>query len=130
MKLTFHGGAGTVTGSRTLVEGGGARLLVDCGMLQGWKALRARNREPFPFPPGSLDAVLITHAHLDHSGMLPVLVRDGYNGEIYCTPATADLLGIMLRDSARINEEDAAHAARRGYSRHEKPEPLFTLADA
>ena len=130
MKLTFHGGAGTVTGSRTLVEGGGVRLLVDCGMFQGWKALRARNREPFPFPPGSLDAVLITHAHLDHSGMLPALVRDGYKGAIYCTPATIDLLGIMLRDSARINEEDAAHAARRGYSRHKKPEPLFTLEDA
>ncbi len=130
MKLTFHGGAGTVTGSRTLVEGGGARLLVDCGMFQGWKALRQRNREPYPFDPASLNAVVLTHAHLDHSGMLPVLVREGFSGPVHCTRATAELLKIMLRDSARIHEEDASYARRRGYSRHKNPTPLYTLADA
>lgn len=129
VSLRSLGGAGTVTGSRHLVETGGARILVDCGLFQGLKVLRERNREPFPVDPASIDAVVLTHAHLDHSGYLPKLVDEGFNGPVYCTAATADLADILLRDSARIGENDAEHAARKGYSRHARPQPLYTTRD-
>ena len=128
--LTFHGAAGTVTGSKYLLEAQGARILVDCGMFQGVKDLRQRNWLAWPFDPKSIDAVLLTHAHLDHSGMLPVLYRDGFRGPVYCTPSTAALARILLPDSGRIHEEDARHANRHGWSRHHPAQALYTEADA
>lgn len=130
MRLQFYGAAETVTGSRTLVEAGSRRVLVDCGLFQGYKMLRLRNRAPFPVAPSSIDEVVLTHAHLDHSGYLPALVRDGYAGAIHTTPGTAELLGLLLPDSAHLLEEEAEHARRKGYSRHEHPTPLYTAADA
>ena len=115
--ITFHGATDTVTGSRHLLETGGKRVLVDCGLFQGRKEIRNRNRQPFPVPPQSLDAVVLTHAHLDHTGYLPRLVKEGYEGPLYCTPATADLLPVMLLDSARLQVEEAEHANRHGWSR-------------
>ena len=130
MKLTFLGAAGTVTGSRYLVEAGGKRILVDCGLFQGYKPLRLRNWAPFPVPPESIDAVILTHAHLDHSGYLPLLVKQGFRGRIYCTPPTLDLCKLLLPDSGYINEEDARRANRYRYSKHDPALPLYTLADA
>jgi metallo-beta-lactamase family protein len=130
MQITVFGGAGTVTGSKHFVEHEGARVLVDCGLFQGVKVLRERNWRPFPFSPDTLDAVFLTHAHIDHSGMLPALVRDGFAGPIFCTPATADVAEILLRDSARLHEEDARYADRKGFSRHRPAKPLYTEADA
>lgn len=130
MKLTFLGAAQTVTGSRYLLEAGGKRILIDCGLFQGTKNLRLRNWDPLPFPADTLDAVILTHAHLDHCGYLPVLARNGYRGPVYCTPGTADLCGVMLRDSARLQEEDAAFANRHGFSKHHPALPLYTLEDA
>lgn len=130
MKLTFLGAAGTVTGSRTLVQSGRRTVLVDCGLFQGFKVLRERNRAPLPFDPAALDAVVLTHAHLDHSGYLPLLVRNGFRGPVHCTAGTADLCRILLPDSGAIQEEDAARANRRGYTRHHPAEPLYTRADA
>ena len=98
MKIRFLGAVGTVTGSRSLLQADGARVLVDCGLFQGFKSLRERNWEPFPLDPRSLDAVVLTHAHLDHSGWLPALVRDGFRGPVYCTEPTRDLLGLLLPD--------------------------------
>lgn len=129
-RLSFHGAAGTVTGSRFLLDGGGARVLVDCGLFQGLKALRLRNWTPFPVEPASIDAVVLTHAHLDHSGWLPVLLRAGFRGPVYCTPPTADLTPILLADSGRIQEEDARYANRKGFSRHKPALPLYTEEDA
>lgn len=123
--VSFLGGAGTVTGSRFLVEAGGARILVDCGLYQGLKQLRLRNWAPLPFDPASLDAVVLTHAHIDHSGFLPVLVREGYRGPIHATAATADLCGILLPDSGHIQEEDALFANRHGFSKHKPALPLY-----
>lgn len=128
--LTFLGANATVTGSRTLLEAGGRRVLVDCGLFQGYKPLRLRNWAPFPLDPASLAAVVLTHAHLDHSGYLPRLVHEGFAGTIWCTPATADLCGILLRDSARLLEEEADQANRRGSSRHQPALPLYTLDQA
>ncbi|HEX8363604.1 MAG TPA: MBL fold metallo-hydrolase [Longimicrobium sp.] len=130
MEITFLGGAGTVTGSKYLVSAAGRRILVDCGLFQGLKQLRLRNREPFPVDPASIDAVILTHAHLDHTGYLPVLARGGFRGPVYCTPATADLCAILLPDSGHLQEEEARYAAGHGYSRHAKPRPLYTRADA
>jgi metallo-beta-lactamase family protein len=130
MKLTFLGAAQTVTGSRYLLEAQGKRVLIDCGLFQGTKNLRLRNWQPLPFPADTLDAVILTHAHIDHCGYLPVLVRNGYRGPVYCTPGTADLCAVMLRDSARLQEEDAAFANRHGYSKHHPALPLYTLEDA
>jgi metallo-beta-lactamase family protein len=107
MKVTFLGAAGAVTGSKYLLELGARRVLVDCGLFQGLKRLRERNWQPLPFDPQSLDAVVLTHAHIDHSGYLPVLVRAGYRGPVYCTHATGRLLSIMLPDAARLQEEEA-----------------------
>lgn len=130
MRVTFWGAAETVTGSRFLVESDGRRLLIDCGLFQGVKRLRRRNWEPFPVDPASIDAVVLTHAHIDHTGYLPALVRDGFRGQIWCTPATADLAGILLPDSAHIHEEDARYANRRKSSRHQPAVPLYTSDDA
>ena len=130
LRITFHGAAGTVTGSRFVVEHAGRRLLVDCGVFQGLKSLRERNWQPFPVDPASLDAVVLTHAHIDHSGYLPALVRDGFRGAIWCTPATAALARILLLDSAHLHEEDARVANRRRSSRHHPALPLYTTADA
>ena len=130
MEISFFGATGTVTGSRYLVEAGGKRILVDCGLFQGLKQLRLRNREPFPVEPSSLDAVILTHAHLDHSGYLPLLVRDGFSGPVYCTPATRELCGILLPDSGHLQEEEASYANRRGYSKHHPAAPLYTERDA
>jgi len=130
MKLTLLGAAGTVTGSKTLVESGGTRLLVDCGLFQGVKALRLRNWQSPPFDPATLDAVVLTHAHIDHSGYLPALVRDGFAGPIWCTPPTRALCGILLPDSAHIQEEDARYANARHFSRHAPALPLYTADDA
>jgi Cft2 family RNA processing exonuclease len=110
--LTFLGAADTVTGSRYLVKIGGYTLLIDCGLFQGLKRLRLRNREPFAVPPADIDAVVLTHAHLDHSGYLPVLVRDGFEGPIYCTPPTRALAGLLLPDSAHLEVQAAERANR------------------
>ncbi len=128
--IRFLGAAGTVTGSTHLLESDGRRVLLDCGLFQGLKELRLRNWRDFPFDPQRLDAVVISHAHIDHSGALPLLVRRGYRGPIYCTAATADLLGVLLPDSAHLQEEDAERANRRGYSKHKPALPLYTTADA
>jgi metallo-beta-lactamase family protein len=128
--VTFLGAAQTVTGSRHLLDAGGRRILVDCGLFQGLKPLRLRNWEPFPVPPESLDAVVLTHAHLDHVGWLPRLVAQGYRGRVFCTAGTRDLCGLVLPDSARIQEEDARQANRHGYSKHHPALPLYTEPDA
>lgn len=130
MKLTFLGAAQTVTGSKYLLETGDKTVLVDCGLFQGYKELRLLNWESFPFSPEKIDAVALTHAHLDHSGYLPILVREGFKGPIYSTAATKDLSEIILRDSGRIQEEDANYANRHGYSKHETALPLYTEEEA
>ncbi|MGR2752404.1 MBL fold metallo-hydrolase RNA specificity domain-containing protein [Agromyces arachidis] len=127
--IRFLGAADTVTGSRFLVESDGARVLVDCGLFQGYKVLRERNRRPFAVEPESIDAVVLTHAHLDHSGYLPALVRDGFAGRILATPGTIELCRVMLTDSAYLMEEEARHAAKRGWSRHRDPRPIYTSDD-
>jgi metallo-beta-lactamase family protein len=128
--LTFLGAAGTVTGSRFLVDTPRARVLVDAGLYQGLKALRLRNREPFPVPPESIDAIVVTHAHVDHVGFLPVLVRDGFGGRVWATSGTADLAGIVLPDAGHLQQEEAEYANRAGYSKHHPALPLYTEADA
>lgn len=130
MQLTFLGAARTVTGSRYLIEAEGKRILLDCGLFQGHKELRLRNWAPFPVPPDSIDAVVLTHAHLDHSGYLPLLARQGFSGPIYCTRPTRDLCALLLPDSGHIQEEDARRANRHGYSKHHPALPLYTAADA
>ncbi|MDO9591277.1 MAG: MBL fold metallo-hydrolase [Microcella sp.] len=130
MRVQFWGAVGTVTGSRTIVEVDDRRVLVDCGLFQGYKQLRLRNRAAFPVPPESIDAVVLTHAHLDHTGYLPALVRDGFHGPVFCTPGTAQLLGLLLPDSGYLQEEEARFARRKKYSKHEEPTPLYTVADA
>lgn len=128
-KLTFLGAAGTVTGSKYLIEAEGKRLLVDCGLFQGLKELRLRNWSPLPEKPATFDWCVLTHAHLDHTGYLPRLVRDGFQGPIYADAATIELANILLADSAHIQEEDAQKAARGGYSKHPTPLPLYGTAD-
>jgi metallo-beta-lactamase family protein len=129
--IRFLGAAGTVTGSRFLVASGGARVLVDAGLFQGPKELRLRNRAPWPVDPASLAAVVLTHAHVDHTGALPQLCRDGFRGPVHCTPATRDLCGLLLPDSGRLQEEEARYANRRGYSKHAPDaRPLYTEGDA
>jgi metallo-beta-lactamase family protein len=128
--LTFLGGVGTVTGSKYLVEAAGERLLVDCGLFQGFKQLRLRNWEPLPVDPQMIDWVILTHAHLDHSGYLPLLVRNGFKGQVLCTAATRDLCSILLPDAGHLEEQDAAFANRHGFSKHRPALPLYTEADA
>jgi metallo-beta-lactamase family protein len=130
MYLTFLGAAGTVTGSKTCIDMGDHRFLVDCGLFQGPRDVRTRNWEPFPINPTQLESVVLTHAHLDHCGYLPALVRDGFAGPVYCSPNTASLVPIILRDSARLQEEDAAFARKKGYSRHDSPTALYDIEDA
>jgi metallo-beta-lactamase family protein len=131
ISIRFLGAAGTVTGSRHLVEVGGRRVLVDAGLFQGLKELRLRNWAPFPVDPATIDCVVLTHAHIDHSGALPLLVRQGFRGPAYCTPATLDLARLMLPDSARLQEEEARYANRKGYSKHAPQAlPLYGEEDA
>jgi metallo-beta-lactamase family protein len=130
MFLTFHGGAGTVTGSKTLVETARARLLVDCGLFQGLKHLRLENRAEPPVDPRTIEAVVLTHAHIDHSGYLPALVKAGFAGRAWCTKGTADLCRVLLPDAGHLQEEDARYANKRGFSRHHPALPLFTREDA
>jgi metallo-beta-lactamase family protein len=127
--ITFHGATDTVTGSRHLLETAGKRVLVDCGLFQGPKDIRARNWQRFPEDPTSIDAIVLTHAHLDHTGYLPRLVKEGYHGPVFCTPATRDLLGVMLLDSARLQEEEAEYANRKRVSRHQPALPLYSQED-
>lgn len=128
-RLRFLGAAGMVSGSRHLIETDAGRVLVDCGMFQGEKHLRERNWAAFPVPPGRIDAVVLTHGHIDHSGWLPRLVKEGFKGPIQTSPATADLLGLLLYDSAKCQEEDAFYANRKGYSRHQPALPLYDERD-
>lgn len=128
--LSFLGGARTVTGSRFLVDGDGARVLVECGLFQGLKDLRLRNWARFPVDPASIDAVVLTHAHVDHCGYVPALARNGFHGPVVVTPATAELCGVVLPDSGHLQEEDAAYANRKGFSKHAPALPLYTEDDA
>lgn len=130
MRITFLGATGTVTGSKYLLETAGARVLVDCGLFQGWRGLRDRNWAAPGFDPSKLDAVVLTHAHIDHSGYLPKLVQLGFRGPVYCTRGTADLLAVLLPDSGFLQEEEARHARKWGYSRHASPVPLYTRDEA
>ena len=130
MRLTFLGAAETVTGSKYLLECAGTRVLIDCGLFEGTKNLRLRNWAALPVPVDTLDAVVLTHAHIDHSGYLPVLARMGYRGPVYATTGTTDLCGVMLRDSAKLQEEEANFANRHAYSKHHPALPLYTLDDA
>lgn len=130
MKLTFLGAAGTVTGSKYLIEPAGQPYLVDCGLFQGLKELRLRNWDRPPLNPSSLRAVLLTHAHIDHSGYLPLLVKNGFRGPIYCSSSTADLCGILLPDAGHLQEKDAEFANRHGFSKHKPALPLYTEEDA
>ncbi|HTP41747.1 MAG TPA: MBL fold metallo-hydrolase [Nitrospiria bacterium] len=130
MEITFLGATGTVTGSKYLLNSGSTQLLVDCGLYQGFKQLRLRNWAVPPLSPSELDAVILTHAHLDHSGYLPLLVKHGFSGRVYCTQGTRDLCGILLPDSGHLQEEDAAHANAHRYSKHTPALPLYTEEDA
>ncbi len=130
LTLRFLGAAGTVTGSRFLIESPSRRLLIDCGLFQGWKNLRQLNWRPLPIAAAEIDAVLLTHAHLDHSGYLPRLVRDGFVGPIHATAGTIALAEILLPDSGHLQEKDAELANRFGFSRHRPARPLYTAADA
>jgi metallo-beta-lactamase family protein len=130
VKLTFLGAAGTVTGSKYLLATGDRNVLIDCGLFQGFKQLRLRNWAPFPISPASISEVLLTHAHLDHSGYLPLLVRNGFRGPILSTDATRALCGLLLTDSGHLQERDADFANRHGFSKHKPALPLYTEADA
>lgn len=130
MKIQFFGAVDGVTGSRHLVQIGGERVLLDCGLFQGYKVQRERNWAPLPPPLLDVDAVVLSHAHLDHSGFLPGLVKAGYRGPIYASPATCELAEVLLMDAAHLQEEDARRANRYGYSRHAQALPLYTRADA
>ena len=128
--VTFFGACGVVTGSSTLLSWGDRRVLVDCGLYQGGEELELRNWSPFPFRPSSLEAVVVTHAHLDHTGLLPRLVAEGYSGPIFCTKPSRGLISLVLQDSAELQEEEHRYAVKKGYSRHENPRPLYTTQDA
>lgn len=129
-QVTFLGAYGCVTGSSTLLSWGRHRVLVDCGLYQGPEELERRNWMPFPYPPAELDAVVLTHAHLDHTGLLPRLVAHGFRGPVYATRPSRGLIRLILEDSGEIQEEEARYAARKGYSRHPEPKPLYTARDA
>ena len=130
MQITFLGAADTVTGSKHLVDIGGQRILLDCGLFQGFKVLRERNWAPLPMPVKEIDAVVLSHAHLDHSGYLPSLVKQGYTGPVYASAATRDLCEVLLLDSAKLQEEDARRANKYGYSSHQTALPLYGVTDA
>ncbi|MET0663038.1 MAG: MBL fold metallo-hydrolase, partial [Ilumatobacteraceae bacterium] len=128
--LQFLGAAGTVTGSKHLVRFGDVKVLVDCGLFQGLREVRERNWNEPPFDPAALDAVIVTHAHVDHCGYLPRLVASGYRGPIFATPSTGELARIVLPDCGHLQEEEADYANRKGYSRHDPALPLYTEDDA
>jgi metallo-beta-lactamase family protein len=130
MKITFLGAAEEVTGSRYLIEHEGKRILVDCGMFQGPEELAKHNKDPFPVEPKSIDALVLTHAHIDHTGYIPLLIKNGFAGPVYCSDATYALCAIMLIDSGNLQEEDAKHANEEGGSHRTRVEPLYTIADA
>ncbi len=130
MEIKFLGATGTVTGSKYLLTSGAKRILVDCGLFQGLKQLRLKNWAKLPINPREIDAVVLTHAHIDHSGYLPLLVKNGFSGKVYCTEGTRDLCNILLPDSAHLQEEEAEYANRRGFSKHKPALPLYTRADA
>jgi len=130
MQISFLGAAGTVTGSKHLVTSGNRRVLVDCGLFQGVKVLRLKNWARFPIDPATIDAVVLTHAHIDHTGYLPLLVRQGFRGKVYCSEVTLSLCQLLLRDSAHLQEEEARYANKRGYSKHKPALPLYTKEDA
>ena len=129
-KITFLGAAGTVTGSKYLLEAEGKRLLVDCGLFEGSRDLRQRNWDKLTVDPATIDWVLLTHAHIDHTGYLPRLVRNGFRGPIYANTVTRELCELLLPDSAHLQEEDARYAVKKGFSRHEPPLPLYTVAES
>lgn len=128
-QLQFLGAAGTVTGSKTLIEYGGKKIMVDCGLFQGVKALRLQNWAKFPVDPATIETILLTHAHLDHCGYIPLLVKEGFQGDIHCTEPTEELTEIILKDSAKIQEEEAERANRHNYTRHRPAKPLYDLKD-
>jgi len=130
MKIQFLGATGTVTGSKYLLDAAGQRVLVDCGLFQGFKQLRLRNWARLPVPVKTIDAVVLTHAHIDHSGYLPLLVKNGFRGKVWCTRSTADLCAILLPDAGHLQEEEARYANRHGFSRHKPALPLFSADDA
>ena len=130
MRLQFLGATDTVTGSKYVLDTGAHRVMVDCGLFQGYKSLRLRNWDPLAINPHHVDAVVLTHAHIDHSGYLPLLVRNGFRGPVYCTKGTAELCNIMLPDSARLAVEDAQYANAQGFSRHHPALPLYDEKDA
>lgn len=130
MEITFLGATNTVTGSKYLVRSQSRTLLVDCGLFQGYKQLRLRNWAPLPVDPKSIDAVILTHAHIDHSGYIPLLVKNGFAGKVYCSRATRDLCAILLPDSGYLQEEEARYANKRGYSKHAPALPLYTQDQA
>ena len=130
VELAFLGAAGTVTGSKYLVQAGGKSVLVDCGLFQGLKALRLRNWSPPLVLPQEVDALVLTHAHLDHSGYLPLFVKKGFKGPVLSSPGTRDLCGILLPDSGHLQEEEARYANKRGFSKHKPALPLYTEDDA
>lgn len=130
MQLTFMGATGTVTGSKYLLVSDSKKILIDCGLFQGYKELRLRNWSDLPFNPHKIDAVILTHAHIDHSGYIPLLVKNGFSGRIYCSSATRDLCEILLRDSGHLQEEEARFANEQGYSKHHPALPLYTQEDA
>src|SRR5215831_8506994 len=129
IRVKFLGAASEVTGSKYLLQIDDFNLLVDCGLFQGRKQLRGLNWAEFPVDPATIDAVVLTHAHLDHTGYLPRLFRNGYRGPIYCTTATADLMSLILMDSAKLQMEEARYAKKKGYSTHSNPEPLYDDED-
>ena len=130
MRLSFLGGVGTVTGSKYLLEADDTRILIDCGLFQGYKQLRLRNWAPLPIDPAAIDTVVLTHAHLDHSGYLPLLVRNGFAGRVISTLATRDLCQILLPDSGHLQEREAEFASRHGFSKHHPAQPLYTQREA
>jgi len=130
INLSFLGAAGTVTGSKYLVENADRRILVDCGLFQGFKPLRLRNWDRFPVDPRSLSSVVLTHAHIDHSGYLPLLIKNGYSGPIYCSHSTVDFCEVLLPDAGFLQEKDAEFANRHGFSKHKPALPLYTEKDA
>ena len=128
--IQFLGATGTVTGSKYLIEHDSRRILVDCGLFQGYKPLRLKNWAPFPCDPSTIECVILTHAHIDHSGYLPLLVKNGFSGMVYCSEATRDLCEILLPDSGNLQEEEANYANHRGFSKHKPALPLYTREDA
>jgi metallo-beta-lactamase family protein len=129
-KITFLGAAGTVTGSKYLVEAGGKKLLVDCGLFEGLKELEQRNWQNLAVDPATIDWLVLTHAHIDHTGYIPRIVRNGFRGPIYANAATIELCNLLLPDSAHLQEEDAQYIAKQGYSQHKPPLPLYTVAES